>query len=399
MNESMPVEDRLPALLRPTAVPPADRTRRRVRAAVTAQRRRHRRRVGALRVVLAVLGLVALSTTIVVAGSADAREALRGQLGQLGSLVGIGGRLGRRITSLQPAPGFTVLQPTDLPDGMLRLGAGYNPGPQPDGPEGRPVARPSGIGVARRIAGVDVDPVLAETASRRGAQLMGDAREPTLVLVYGAPPDRFVELVERPAAGKRPPAGEAVTVRGVAGTLRREGDRDVYAWVEGDAFVELHTTLDRTGARRVIEGLEPTALTTFVPRVVPPVVLPTEVPLAQRRRAVEAPRADWRTAVQPCGAWDPDLARRAPSEAYGHVLCIARAIIGADPAGGYGLSRYRWREAAERLGVDAAAGPAPDAEVWFAQFPEAVVVLDAETAAPYVVVRLAPVDPVVVRTG
>ena len=228
---------------------------------------------------------------------------------------------------------------------------------------------------------------------------MDDAREPTLVLVYGAPPDRLVELVQRPAAGKRLPAGEAVTVRGVAASVRREDGRDVYAWVEGDAFVELHTTLDRAEARRVIEGLEPTALTAVVPRVLSPVVLPTEVPLAQRRRGVEAPRADWRAAVQPCGAWDPDLYRRAPPEAYGQVMCIARAIVGVDPAGGYGLSRYRWREAAERLGVDPAAGPPPDAEVWFAQFPEAVVVLDAETAVPYVLVRLAPVDPVVVRTS
>ncbi len=60
--------------------------------------------------------------------------------------------------------------------------------------------------------------------------------------------------------------------------------------------------------------------------------------------------------------------------------------------GGYGLSRYSWHEAAARLGLDPSVGPAGDPTVWMATFEEAkggeVVILDASTGTPYLVVRL-----------
>lgn len=393
MTDRDRIEQRLTTLLRPARIPPAEELRARVRARLPGPRRGPAR----ARAALAAVALLALTATAAVAGSADLRDHLRAAVTLT---MGRGGAL-----SVRPAPAFTFLQPSDLSPGWWFVGQGYIAGPG------------SGSGYGGGVFRRDDPPdsAVAAAARRRTAELLDRAGdEPTLVLIYGARPDQFVELVEHPAAGRTLPAGERTTVRGRPAVRRARDGRDVYVWTEGDTWVELATTLGDAEARRFLGGLRPAATVAGVPgqgapaadaehKVVKRIEVPPPIPRTARveRVAVDAPAIQAR-----CGAWRPDLYPTMRRSATQQTLCVAQAVAGVDPYDpanrdnpyGAGVGPEPWSTAASRFGLDPASGPAGDAPVWVVSLDRAdgtgaVVVLDMGTGRPYALVRLTPASP------
>ena len=126
-----------------------------------------------------------------------------------------------------------------------------------------------------------------------------------------------------------------------------------------------------------------------------PQFTPTGITLAQRVDTVEAPKASREVIRDRCGVWDGDPGSLA--EISEQARCVARVAMGVDEIkGSSGTSRRNWREEAERLGLDPALGPSGNPMIWSVQFEfsegrSLVVVLDAATGEPYLIVRLRPV--------
>lgn len=302
---------------------------------------------------------------------------------------------GNLITELQPWPPFTVFQPSTLPAGMQLVANAYNPGADEGG---HPRGAPSVSGASSRGGGRDADPGVIQAARQRAGQLLGDERKATLVLIYAAGPHAFVELVQRSARGASLPTGEAITVRALPAVSTQRDGRDGLTWIEGDTLLSLYTTLGQSEALRVAAGLRPTivlGLTTPTGARTPTPPAWVGAPLAQRRGAVTVPQVDRQAVARQCGEWHPNLYAQAPQPVYQQLICMARFIAGADERGNAGVSRYTWHEAAERLGLDLAAGPAGDPGVWLVSVDVSerggqVVVLDADTGEPYLLVELLP---------
>ena len=386
------LEQRLEQRLRPVRVPAAEATWRTVQGRVRGDRERgtgHPAPGLMIRVGLALVIALMITTTAVLAGSPAAREQVRAIAG----IVGMGGT-GNRVTTLQPPPPFAVLQPSYLPPGMQLVAQSYNPGPAADG---RPSV--SATGAMSRGGGTAIDPAIVTAAAQRAQELVGDGREAIVVLIYAAGPEQFVEVVERPASGRSLPAGDPVRLRDAQGALTRRDGRDVLSWIEGDVFVEVCTTMGRAEALRVATGLQQTTLAAVEPSHDEPTPIPpawVTYPLARRQGPVVAPQAGREAIVRVCGSWDPSLYATAPSKSYQQALCAARLLAGVGEGSNAGLSRHDWQQAAERLGLDPAGGPAANPTVWLATLDVSdsggsVVVLDVETGEPYVVMRLQPI--------
>jgi hypothetical protein len=278
---------------------------------------------------------------------------------------------------------------------MRLVANAYNPGADEGG---HPRGAPSVSGASSRSEGQDVDPGVVQAARQRAGQLLGDERKATLVLIYAAGPDAFVELVQRSARGASLPTGEAITVRALPAVSTQRDGRDVLTWIEGDTLLSLYTTLGQSEALRVATGLRPTIVLGLVTPTGDRTPTPPAwvgAPLAQRRGAIAVPQVDRQAVARQCGEWHPNLYAQAPQPVYQQLICMARLIAGADERGNAGVSRYTWHEAAERLGLDLAAGPAGDPGVWLVSLAVSerggqVVVLDADTGEPYLLVELLP---------
>lgn len=413
------LERRLAGRLRPTRVPGADDTWRRIAPLLDGPNARREARPVSPRVAFVLAAVVTLVLVIGIVLAVAPGGGQRGRIAIGGGGMGMGAASpspaptvppatpaqtrtapvsgitwnGNVITSLQPPPPFIVFQPALLTQDMQLIASAYSPGSA----EGGRLA-PSASGSTSRSGGWKVEPAVVETATQRGRQLLGDGREATVVLIYAASPEAFVELVQRPARDKQLPIGDPTTIRNLPAVFAPRDGRDVLAWVEGGTFLELYTTLGRGHAVGMATGLRPTALTAVTTPVGVPTAAPpawVNVPLAQRRGAVTVPQVDRQALARQCGEWHPNLYAGGPPLAYQQATCVARFVAGADDRGNAGVSRYTWHEAAERLGLDMAAGPAGDPGVWLVQVNVSergggVVVLDADTGDPYLLVELLP---------
>ncbi len=304
-----------------------------------------------------------------------------------------------RVTTLYPPPPFQVLQPAYLPAGMRLLVVAYNPEPSSSPPEARNVSQGSPPGQA-------LSAEIISDAVRRARQLAGDGREATLVLIYAAGPDQFIELVQRPAGDRQRPAGDPATVRDTVAVYTQRDGRDVLTWVDSastvsrSSFVEVYTTLGRDETQRVADHLQ-----AIWPGETPRSPIPTPAPTSTSGNArsrpgkttIVAPQAGREAIVRACGPWPMPPAPPATSshEEYGRIACAARLVAGVSQSNSYGISRGGWREAAARLGLDPAVGPPGDPAVWEVSLaaPDgggSVVILAAATGEPYLVVELAP---------
>ena len=391
------LERRLASRLQPARLPAADEAWQGVQWRVFTRGPRRTRRGLVLRVGVAVLVLLLLTAGLVLA-SPDLRA-------WLGVAVGMRGTQAR-LDSLSPAPPFTVFQPASLLPGTQLVASGYNPGPSESGAPassavGASAPRPSISSAARRINGQDVPPNVAEGAQTRVQQLLGAGREAVLVLIYADPAGHTTEVVERPATGRGLPSGEPATVRGQPAMLIRRDERDVLALIDQGTYLEITGSLGRESVLQFANSLQPTPL---APSEQPdagggsPAALPTppagsQVPLAQRVGTRETPRATRQDVIRQCG-WRSLENGRPPQGSSEQVRCAAGLVAGlAADQGSWGFGFSRWSQAAARLGIDPSTGPADDPTVYLAQldvteYHGSVVVLDAASGEPYVVVAL-----------
>jgi hypothetical protein len=383
-----PVENLLRQYMQPVEVPPSSLIWGKVRPRLSSTRRS----APILQVAFAVLLLVVLSASLA-AASPDVRA-------WLGHVAVSMGDSGGRVDSLYPAPPFGVLQPATVPRGWTRLANGYNPGPAANGSPAwsatGSVAAP--VEVASRSNGQDLSRAVSEQAQARAQDLLASGSEATFVLVYADADGHQVEIRERAAAGKSLPAGETTRV----------GERQAVLTPQGLVFSVERTYVEISGsaspeARLLFAGsLEPTPLAPFETSSAAQAILASPTPPAWTRLPVSArlgPRISAAATpahiTQQCG-WDPSLSSRAPGEGMLQVHCAARLASGiVDEQGGSGTSQVNWQQAAQQLGIDPATGPAADAHVWLVQLNVSeqggsVVVLDAQTAQPYLVARLKP---------
>jgi hypothetical protein len=388
------LEELLEARLRPREVPPTESVWWGVRRRLGAHPRRARRVL--LRAGLALAMLLALG-----AGLALASPDLRAWVG--GVAVGLRGS-SHGVASLEPAPPFTVLQPSALPAGWTLVANGYNPGPGRSGAPGWSgvgSTAPSAVSVASRVAGQDVPPATRELAQARAQDLLGNGAEAALALVYADPTGQLIEVVERSAAGKALPAGRATTVGSQPAVVALRDGQEVLAFVRQDTLVEVSGSAGRDDRLRLAASLQPAALApvdaTAAGQAPPTPPAWTRVPLSSRPGAQEPPHATREAIVRQCG-WDAALGSSALGEAMQQVHCAARlAAASPDDQGAWAYSRTSWRAAAQQLGTDAA-GPPGATQVYLVQLDVSerggsVVVLDATTAQPYLVARLQPVTP------
>lgn len=338
-----------------------------------------------LQVVVAVAVSLALTAGVVLAVSPDVRERLRT------TLTGAQGQ-GSRVTSLEPAPPFAVLQPVSLPSGMRLIAYAYAPGLAAPGQPARPTLSTS-VG---RLDGRGVDAATTDRARDRIRRLVSDGHGPMLVLIYAAEGDQFVEVVEQAAGGRALPAGEPLALRGASAVLAQRDGRTVLSWAEQGTFVELYTTLGRTEALRVAEGLQTTTLDAFGAVLSPP----AGPGPALRAAAIASPQGGGELAAQRCGPWQPLLYQTDPPAGFRQALCVARLASGAEEGTGYALDRSTWRDAAQRLALNSSVlpppPPLPGQPVWLVYLGgsaaagrgEKAVIIDGETGQPYLVVDL-----------
>ena len=395
------LERQLASRLQPARLPAADEAWEGVQWRLLRRRgARQRRRTLAVRVALAAAALLVVSTSLALAASPELRDYAADVLSGRATLTG-GKVTSSGLESLYPAPRFAILQPSVLPDGWGFVGYGYRPAPVDVGPLN--LARPDGVGVFSRIAGRDIPRDVVDEAGTRARRLLADSPGPMLVLLYAQEAGQLAQLVERPAADRPLAAGQATSVHGLPAAFTRQEDREVLAWVEQGTRLEISATTGRAELLRMAEAVRATPLIPFQQTaagqaVVNPPTPPTTVPLSRRVGEREAPRASRQAIVQQCG-WDPDLAAKPPDVARDQVLCAARLASGMpNEQGSWGFDVSAWHRAAERLGLDPAAGPAGDPPVYLVQIFDTgeregrAVVLDAATGEPYLVVQLKPLQ-------
>lgn len=351
---------------------------------------------------MGVLVAILATMSIALASSPDVRQQLVGLVGMASA--------GNRVSALQPVP-FAVFQPTDLPAGMRLVAQAYNPSYAPSPASNGQSSWPT-IGLttvnhlpiiegasALRVGSPQADQQVEVAAQRRAQELLGTAKEATLVLVYANPAGRLVAVVERSAAGKGLPAGDPVTIDYTKGTVSVSGSEIIVSWVDRGTFLQVHATMDRAEAVAFASRLIPSDLASFADAQAAAAALraiSTPVPLAERVAAVETPTVDPVIVANKCGRWDPALSRTTPAASFDQINCVAQAVVGIDQPGSYGLSRESWHEAAARLGLDPSMGPPNNPMVWLAELHDRterdgwVVVLDTQSGQPYLIIRLKP---------
>jgi hypothetical protein len=351
-----------------------------------------RRGTPVLRVAVVVALVLALSASLALA-SPNVRDWLGGWLG--GVAVSMGGP-GGRVDSLYPAPPFTVMQPPAAPDGWTLLANGYNPGPDANG---LPSASLAGGAVARRVDGQDVPPPrsVVEQAQARAQDLLAGS-EAVFALVYADSDGHLTAIRERTATGRSFPAGETTRVGDRQAVVSQQGlilivDR-TYIEISGSASPEIWMLFGRR--------LEPTTLAPFdtppsgqAAQTAPTPPAWTRLALSARLGARILPVASAAQIAQQCG-WDPSLSSRAPGEAMLQVRCAARLAGGiVDEQGGSSVSQLSWLEAARQMGIDPGGVIGADTRVYLVQLDVSaqggtVVVIDSQTAQPYLVAALTP---------
>ncbi|GEM_PF-3022509 len=329
---------------------------------------------------LAVLATASLA----LAGSPQLRQ-------QLVALSGVGGS-GNRITSLLPAPAFTVLQPTSLPPETQLLVRAYNPNQASSGQTPLPVPMMLAAG-----AGGRVDAAVAKAATDRAQQLLGNGTTSTLVLIYVTDGDQLLELVEQPGSGRTLPAGTPVVIGHADGVLTRGDTGIVLTWFQQGTWLEIHTGLSQAQALQFAVRLQSSTLTSDggAPSASQP-ALPTHVPLAQRVAAVTTPSISDAILAGRCGSWPAEPAGHLGYAGSQQATCVARAVVGA-VAGDFpssGVSLVPWRDAAAQLGLDPARGPSGNPPVLTVELGDNAgvagweAVLDKGTGHPYLLVQL-----------
>jgi hypothetical protein len=342
---------------------------------------------------------IALALTLLVALSASLAATSPGVRAWLGHVAVSMGGAGGRIDSLYPEPPFTVLQPRAIPPGWTLLANGYNPGPAPSGsPSLSATGGAAPVAVARRANGQDLPWSVSERAQARAQDLLAGGTEATFALVYADADGRLVEIRERAAAGKSLPVGETTRVGDHQAVLTAQG----LAFIVDRAYIELSGSASPEAQLQFAAQLEPTPLAPFETTSAGLAMLAAPTPPAWTQMPVSArlgprvpPAATAAQIALQCG-WDPSLSSRSPGEAMLQVRCAARLASGiVDEHGGSGVSELSWREAAQHLGIDPATGPAADPRVYLVELDVSeqggsVVVVDVQTALPYLVARLKP---------
>jgi hypothetical protein len=394
------LEHQLRATLQPPELPPVAETWRRLQPRLGRQRVERRRLGTPLRVALAVVVLLVLSSSLALASSSDLRDYLSDVASGRASMVG-GQVTDSGIRSLYPAPRYTILQPSTLPDGWGFVGYGYHPAPVEVGPVNVP--RPDGVIIFSRIAGRDVPGDVVSKANARTRQLLSQTPGQVLALLYAREQQQLAEVVERPVSSDLP-VGEPTTVHGLAAVRVSDGGREMVAWVEQGTLLEVSTTTGRAETARLADAVQVTLLVPFQKTEAGRQLLsasPTppaspDVPLSHRVGPLAIPLGTREEIVRQCG-WAPPVDNQPPSQAGDQVRCAALLAAGlTNPQEGWGFDFSPWTRAAERLGIDPSAGPAGDPLVYLVHievtnYAGSVVVLDAASGEPYLLVRLLPV--------
>lgn len=381
--ESM--EEGLRTRLRPAAVPPAATIWRRLVPALAARPARGQTRRRLLQsgggAVLAVLATV----SIALASSPQLRQ-------QLGALSAVGGS-GNRLTSLQPAPPFTVFQPTTLPDGWQLLVRAYRPDQASSGQTHGAV--PTAMLLAAGAGGKG-DAALEQAATEGAQQLLATSTTSALVLIYTTGEGQRIDLLEQRAGGRGLPAGTPVALHQTTGVATQVGTDAVLTWVEQGTWLELHTPLGQTAALRFADRLRPSAVTTSGSVHAPPEqpAPATPIPLSRRVAAVTTPAVTDATLADRCGAWREEPGGQLSIAGSQQATCVAKAVVSNAAFSSVGVSVIPWRDAAAQLGLDPARGPDGNPLVLAVDLEDGAgvagwqVILDKGTGHPYLVVQL-----------
>jgi hypothetical protein len=422
LKQSTDLERRLAARLHPARVLGAEETWARIAPTLGSGGAGRWRALPALGAAFAAILVIAMASALVLTFQETNTGGMGGQPAPptptvqlpgpgVASASNIGmGTNGSLVTGISPAPPFAVFQPTALPTGMELIASAYNPSPlEPN--QQRPVAG----GASSMLNGPGTDPALMQAAVQRSQQLLGDGHEVALVLIYAASADDQIELVQRSAARKALPAGDPLTVHGLAATKTQRDGRTVVTWIEAGTFLELYVTAPTEEPLQLANSLHETALTTpmtlpATPGIAAPSVINMPASLTNRRGAVSVPQPDRQAIAQQCGAWDAGVALPSPRPPttmpqfttapvpanMQKVACAARLIAGVSDETNVSVSQLSWSQVAEQLGVDPALWQSSDAQVLlvtlnFSNSGGTVVVLDAATGTPIVQVQLLPV--------
>ena len=308
---------------------------------------------------------------------------------QLGVLSGVGGS-GNHLTSLQPAPPFTVLQPTNLPGGWQLLVRAYSPNQANSGQT--PLPAPMVMMVAAG-AGGKVDAAVAQSATDQTRHLLANSVTPTLVLIYATSAGQLIDLVELSSSGRSLPAGTPVTIHQATGAETQDGANAVLTWVEQGTWLELHTPLGQAASLQFADQLQPSVVTS-THATVAQTVLPTRVPLAQRVAAVTIPTISDAVLTARCRAWQAEPDGQLAITGSKQATCIAQAVVGAGEFPSVGVSVIPWHDLAAQLGLNPARGPAGDPLVLAVELEDGSgvaswqVILDKGTGHPALLVQL-----------
>ncbi|MGI8916060.1 MAG: hypothetical protein ACR2JY_20185 [Chloroflexota bacterium] len=242
------LEEALTTRLRPAQVPPAGDTWSRLTPALFGPARGGQSRQRVLQVGRGALLAVLATVSLALASSPQLRQ-------QFGVLSGVGGS-GSHVTSLQPAPPFTVLQPARLPNGWRLLVRAYDPNQASSGRPHLPVPMMITSGADGKV-----DAALAQSAAALAHRLLGDGTTPTLVLIYATDSGELIGLVEQPGNGRNLPAGSPVAIHRAKGVALQDGVDAVLTWIERGTWLELHIPLGQAAALQFADQLQPSALT------------------------------------------------------------------------------------------------------------------------------------------
>lgn len=296
---------------------------------------------------------------------------------------------GDRVLSLAPLPPFTIFQLTAPPEGLHLLTQAYDPGTQV-GRQRLPAMGATSVSASSQPD----DSATRQTAEQWSNDLFIVGQEATLVLVYAATPDDLIGLLQRAAADKLLPTGEAVTVRGLPGVRTQHDGRTTITWIERGTYLELTANARANELPALAATLIETAVNapqpTF-PGGTLPLPDPAADPTTSGQGIVVTASLDRDEIVRRCGNWDPTLHATNQDQ----VTCYAKAMTGASDKEGYGLSRITWSEAATSLGIAPPSISPDDRPVWQVTFvtntnnivvTTANVILDAATGEPLTIV-------------
>lgn len=306
MDDFDDLERRLAGRLRPTRVPGADETWRRLAPRlgdnpppqVLAPRRLLPLAALYVATLALVFGLVLFSPGRPAVGVPPSPPTVsRGATSQAAAGVRV---VGAGVVSVRPALPFTLWQPGYRVLGEHLIAYAY----RPEGGQGDPATVSASVDT--RGDGRADDPAVAGEAERQGRSLLGEDAGAALTLVYAADgltvgagetrpapgPTRLFAVAQRAAAGLALPPGEAAWFSGTPATFVRQGGTVILSWLAGDTFLTL--TTDQTPEQAVVfaESLKPTTLVAadaFVPTPTPTLTIPTPLPLALTPRATVAP--------------------------------------------------------------------------------------------------------------